>query len=105
MSSLKDRVAIVTGAAQGIGATYAKALAAEGAKVMVTDILDPAKVVGEIKQAGGTAMGRIADVTKKSRLPIGAFILDIIISHSQPNGTCTAPRFSSIIRWYDHTLV
>ena len=66
MSSLKDRVAIVTGAAQGIGATYAKALAAEGAKVMVTDILDPAKVVGEIKQAGGTAIGRIADVTKKA---------------------------------------
>jgi len=66
MSSLKDRVAIVTGAAQGIGATYAKALAAEGAKVMVTDILDPAKVVGEIKQAGGAAIGRIADVTKKA---------------------------------------
>jgi NAD(P)-dependent dehydrogenase (short-subunit alcohol dehydrogenase family) len=64
MGSLDGRVAIVTGAAQGIGAVYAKALAAEGAKVMVTDILDPAPVVAEIKRAGGSAIGRIADVTK-----------------------------------------
>ena len=64
MSNLEGRVAIVTGAAQGIGATYAKALAAEGVKVMITDILDPAKVVADIKSKGGSAIGRIADVTK-----------------------------------------
>ena len=64
MSSLDGRVAIVTGAAQGIGATYAKALAAEGAKVVVTDLLDPAPVVADIKKAGGAAIGRIADATK-----------------------------------------
>ena len=64
MSNLEGRVAIVTGAAQGIGAIYAKALAAEGVKVMITDVLDPAKVVAEIKGKGGSAIGRIADVTK-----------------------------------------
>ena len=35
---MKDKVAIVTGSAQGIGATYAKALAAEGAKVVLCDL-------------------------------------------------------------------
>jgi NAD(P)-dependent dehydrogenase (short-subunit alcohol dehydrogenase family) len=40
MPKLNNKVAIVTGAAQGIGATYAKALAIEGAKLVVTDIHD-----------------------------------------------------------------
>ncbi|MBM3487976.1 MAG: SDR family oxidoreductase [Alphaproteobacteria bacterium] len=63
MARLDGRVAIVTGAAQGIGATYAKSLAAEGAKIVATDVLDTAAVVGVIKQAGGEAVGLKADVT------------------------------------------
>jgi NAD(P)-dependent dehydrogenase (short-subunit alcohol dehydrogenase family) len=45
---LKDKVAIVTGAAQGIGLACAKAFAAEGAKVMTSDINDD---VGEAAAA------------------------------------------------------
>ena len=63
MSRLDGKVAVVTGAAQGIGETYAKALAEEGARVVVSDIADPSRVVDEIKSAGGEAVGRIADVT------------------------------------------
>jgi len=51
MSKLDGRVAIVTGAAQGIGATYAKAFAAEGAKVVVTDIDDCEPVAQEIRNS------------------------------------------------------
>jgi len=40
MSDLKGRVALVTGGARGLGAAAAKALAGEGAKVVVTDVRD-----------------------------------------------------------------
>lgn len=48
MAKLDGKVAIVTGAAQGIGAHYAKALAEEGAKVALVDILDGADAVARI---------------------------------------------------------
>ena len=55
MSKLENKVAIVTGAAQGIGAVYAKALAAEGAKVVLTDMLDCTPVASEIEAASKTS--------------------------------------------------
>ncbi|MEK9645397.1 MAG: 3-oxoacyl-ACP reductase family protein [Alphaproteobacteria bacterium] len=63
MARLGGRVAIVTGSGRGIGADYAKALAAEGAKVAVTDIVDTENTVNIIKQAGGEAIGIHCDVT------------------------------------------
>src|ERR1700738_5107697 len=60
---LEGRVAIVTGAAQGIGAVYAKALAAEGAAVVVFDVLDAAPVAEVIREAGGRALAVRSDVT------------------------------------------
>jgi len=50
---LKDKVAIVTGAARHIGALYAKRLAAEGASVVIADVLDGEQVVREITSGGG----------------------------------------------------
>ena len=59
----KDRVCIVTGAAQGIGATYAKALASEGGKLVVSDINDPSSIAGEIESNGGEAIAVQSDVS------------------------------------------
>jgi 3-oxoacyl-[acyl-carrier protein] reductase len=66
MAGVHNRVALVTGAAQGIGAGIATHLAAGGAKVGVLDLsLDAAQiVVDEIKAAGGQALALAADVSK-----------------------------------------
>tara|TARA_R110000868_G_scaffold6363_7_gene36121 strand:- start:13144 stop:13899 length:756 start_codon:yes stop_codon:yes gene_type:complete len=63
MGRLDGQVAVVTGAGRGIGVEYAKVLAAEGAKVAVTDIVDTETTVNIIKQAGGEAIGVHCDVT------------------------------------------
>ena len=67
--SLDNRVAIVTGAGQGLGRSHALALAARGARVVVNDLAGPdgvatnaEAVVKEIKNAGGEAMANGADV-------------------------------------------
>jgi NAD(P)-dependent dehydrogenase (short-subunit alcohol dehydrogenase family) len=60
-----DKVAIVTGAAQGIGEAYAKALAAEGASVVVADVneVSGSRVAKQIEADGGTAMVVHCDVS------------------------------------------
>ena len=53
MPRLAGKVAIVTGGAKGIGRHYVRALAAEGARVMIADIEDGSALAAEIAQAHG----------------------------------------------------
>jgi len=62
---LKDRIAIVTGGARGIGRACAVALAREGAHVCVTDISPMEETIDEIKSLGRQAIGIKTDVSKK----------------------------------------
>ncbi|HMH06854.1 MAG TPA: SDR family NAD(P)-dependent oxidoreductase, partial [Terriglobales bacterium] len=92
MSKLKDKVAVVTGASKGIGAAIAKALAAEGASVVVNFASSKAgadKVVAAIVTAGGKAVAVGGDVSKASEAQgiIDAAIknygrLDILVNNS-----------------------
>lgn len=64
--SVAGQVAIVTGAASGMGRATAHLLADEGAKVAVADVADPSAVVKEITGAGGEAEGWALDVSDPS---------------------------------------
>jgi 2-keto-3-deoxy-L-fuconate dehydrogenase len=69
---LKNKTAVITAAAQGIGRACAVAFAAEGARVIATDIdrakLESLKAEGAGKEGGGKIAIRHLDVTKKSEI-------------------------------------
>jgi len=73
MFSLKDRVALVTGASQGIGRATALALAAAGAKVVCAarNAEKLAAVVTEIGSAGGEARAVTMDVADSAQIKAG----------------------------------
>ena len=62
MSQLTDKVAIVTGAARGLGRAYAQAMAVEGAAVLVCDINDCDETVAIIRAAGGRVASATVDI-------------------------------------------
>lgn len=65
MGRLQDKVVIITGAARGIGAAAAKLFAAEGAKLMLADVLaEPLQ--GVAKEIGAQAATSITDVTDET---------------------------------------
>jgi NAD(P)-dependent dehydrogenase (short-subunit alcohol dehydrogenase family) len=65
---LQDKVSVITGGTSGMGRVAATMFAAEGAKVVVADVTEPAaqSVVDEIKAAGGQAVAVVADVSKEA---------------------------------------
>jgi NAD(P)-dependent dehydrogenase (short-subunit alcohol dehydrogenase family) len=62
---LKDKVAVITGAAQGIGEAFAAGFAKEGAKIVVADILDGQEAVGSVEKAGSEAIYVKTDVSSQ----------------------------------------
>jgi NAD(P)-dependent dehydrogenase (short-subunit alcohol dehydrogenase family) len=68
MDRLNGRVAIVTGGAKGIGRHYSLALAAEGARVMIADIVDGAELAAEIaaKHGANSVASGTCDISNES---------------------------------------
>ncbi len=88
---LKDKVAIVTGAASGFGAGIVERFAAEGAKVVCADLNGEGarEVTARLKDAGGAAIGVEADVTSSEQVKamVAAAVdtyggLDVIVNNA-----------------------
>ncbi len=73
---LKDKVAIVTGGARGIGAAFCEGLAASGARVVVSDVLDGSAVAERITESQQRAIFVRADVT--SRKSVESLVSDTV---------------------------
>lgn len=96
-TKLDGQIAIVTGAAQGIGRGIAHVLSEAGATIVIGDIQDAGKTVGEIRSSGGTAISAIIDTSKSAdaeaivELALKEFgRLDILVNNAAidaPDGT------------------
>lgn len=93
-SRLAGKVALVTGAARGLGATFAVALAQNGADVAICDVLNTADTVEAVRAAGRRAIGGHVDVTNTGS--VNDFVqrtlaefgrLDILINNAALSGS------------------
>jgi NAD(P)-dependent dehydrogenase (short-subunit alcohol dehydrogenase family) len=64
---LKDKVAIITGAARGIGAAFAAGFAKEGARIVIGDVLDGKDTIQAVEKSGGKAIFVKTDVSKQDQ--------------------------------------
>lgn len=68
MSRLKDRVAIVTGAAVGNGRAFCQRLAQDGARIMIADIADASEAMDLVRASGGEIDAVRVDVTDEKQV-------------------------------------
>lgn len=92
-----DRVAVVTGGAQGIGRRTSELLAERGYRVAIIDLREPVETVQAIGTAGGQAMGFAGDVTREDA--VGAFAnqvfeawgrVDVLVNNAGISLICAA---------------
>jgi len=100
---LAGKVAIITGAAQGIGAEYARALSAEGAAVIVADVSDASPVAAAIRDGGGKAVSVSCDVTDAASVQAMVAValehfgrIDILINNAALFGNVKRKLFEEI---------
>src|SRR5438128_9385156 len=99
---LEDKVALITGAASGMGASMARIFAREGAKVVVADVLEEEgkRVAADITQANGAAIFHRLDVSSEAewKAAIDATLadfkrLDILVNDAGLSGSAVEDLF------------
>jgi 3-hydroxybutyrate dehydrogenase len=96
---LKDKVAVVTGAASGIGKEIAMEYAKEGAKVCIADLnLEAATVTAEeINKAGFTAMAVAMNVTDEAQ--VDAAVARVVAKFGGVDVLIVTRVFKSLVHW------
>ena len=101
---LGDKVALITGAASGMGASMARIFAREGANVVVADMLEEEgrAVVADITRANGAAIFRHLDVTSEAewKATVEAALaefkkLDILVNDAGLSGSAVEDLFDT----------
>ena len=101
---LEGKVALITGAASGMGASMARIFAGEGAKVVVADMLEDEgkRVVADITKANGAAMFHRLDVSSEAewKATVEAALaeygrLDILVNDAGLSGSAVADLFDT----------
>ena len=101
---LENMVALITGAASGMGASMARIFAGEGAKIVVADVLeeDGKRVVADITKANGAAMFRRLDVSSEAewKAAVDAALaeygrLDILVNDAGLSGSAVEDLFDT----------
>jgi NAD(P)-dependent dehydrogenase (short-subunit alcohol dehydrogenase family) len=109
---LEGKIAIITGAAQGIGAAFAEGYAKEGAKIVIADILDGQGAVDAVNKAGSEALYVKTDVTKQdecdamAKAAVNRFgAIDILVNNAAIFGDIIMKPFIEITddEW-DHLM-
>jgi len=100
MGQLQSKVAIVTGAARGLGRAYAQAMASEGASILACDINRCDETVAAIVDAGGRARGIVTDIasmascTAMAEEAVSAFgSIDVLVNNAALYGGLKGARF------------
>ena len=73
---LADKVAVITGAAGGLGRAYARRLASDGATVAIADVADASETVSLIQSAGGAGWTQACDITDPESVAAFAAAVD-----------------------------
>ena len=100
---LKDKVAIITGAAGGIGAAFALGYAKEGAKIVIGDLRDGKETVHAVEKVGGEAIFVKTDVIKQeecdamAKAAVDRFgAIDILVNNAAIFGDIILRPFTDI---------
>ena len=100
---LAGKVAVITGAARGLGRAYAEALAAEGAAIVAADLNDCSDTVAAVESAGGRAVSTTVDVSDANSCEVMAALamdgfgrIDVLINNAALYARLKGARFEHL---------